>query len=124
MGVDALLVNGCNQCGFGVAMNTTELEITKVGSARGVIIPTGALRRYAFTDIAIMIETADGILLQPKTRDEAKLTWEETALEMSKSLEDWSEWDDVSADGLGSVLWDQARVAERRDAYDSKPDCR
>ena len=103
-----------------LAMNTTELEITRVGSSRGVIIPTGALRRYAFTDIAIMIETADGILLQPKARNEAKLTWEETALEMSETLEDWSEWDDTSADGLGSVLWEQAHVAESRDAYGSK----
>ena len=44
-------------------MHTTEVKIAKIGNSRGVRIPAEVLRRYAFTDTAILVESVDGLLL-------------------------------------------------------------
>jgi hypothetical protein len=40
-----------------------------------------------------MEERSDGILLLPRSHLSTKLSWEETAREMARAGEDWSEWD-------------------------------
>jgi exonuclease III len=35
----------------------------------------------------------------------AKLSWEDTARQMSEAEEDWSVWDSTSADGLRNCPW-------------------
>jgi antitoxin component of MazEF toxin-antitoxin module len=72
-------------------MKTTELKITRIGNSRGVRIPAEALRRYAFTDAAIMVEGVDGIWLRPKRQADGKLSWDETAKAMAAASEGWSE---------------------------------
>ncbi len=101
-------------------MHTTELRIAKIGNSRGVRLPVEVLRRYAFGDTAIMIEGVDGILLRPKQQGDAKLSWADTAKAMAAAAEDWSDWDAVSSDGLDDIPWEAARVAEKRDGYETK----
>jgi len=82
-----------------------ELKIAKIGNSRGIRIPTGVLRRYAFTDAAVMVEGVDGILLRPKRQADVKMSWTDTAAAMAASSEDWAEWEGVSDDGLADVPW-------------------
>jgi antitoxin component of MazEF toxin-antitoxin module len=102
-------------------MQTTELKIAKIGNSRGVRIPAEVLRRYAFGDAAILVESVDGILLRPKQQADAKLSWSDTAKAMAVESEDWSDWDAVASDGLDNIPWETARVTEKRDGYETKP---
>ena len=95
-------------------MRTMELKIAKIGNSRGVRIPTGVLRRYAFTSTAIMVENVDGILLRPNRQTDAKMSWSDTAKAMATSAEDWSEWDTVAADGLTGLPWKTEGAAIKR----------
>lgn len=101
-------------------MHTTELRVAKIGNSRGVRLPAEVLRRYAFGDTAIMIESVDGILLRPKQQADAKLSWADTAKAMAADSEDWSSWDAVASDGLDDIPWETARVAEKRAGYETK----
>lgn len=101
-------------------MQTVVLKIAKIGNSRGVRIPSGVLRRYAFTDTAIMVESVDGILLRPKRQADEKLSWADTAKAMAAAAEDWSDWDAAAADGLDDIPWEPAHVAERRGGYETK----
>ena len=101
-------------------MQTTELKVAKIGNSRGVRLPAEVLRRYAFGDTAIMVESVDGILLRPKRQADAKLSWADTAKAMAAAAEDWSDLDGVSSDGLDDIPWEAARVAEKRDGYETK----
>ena len=98
-------------------MQRQELKIAKIGNSRGVRIPMGVLRRYAFTDTAIMIESVDGILLIPKRQTDVKMSWADTAKDMAASSEDWSDLDVTTADGLEGVPWKTDRVAEKGSTY-------
>lgn len=66
-----------------------------------------------------MEERSEGILLRPLGPVVKKLTWEETAREMTASREDWSEWDTTAVDGLENLPWqgDRGRVAEKPAHY-------
>jgi len=101
-------------------MQTMEVKIAKIGNSRGVRIPAEVLRRYAFGDAAIMIESVDGILLRPKQQADAKLSWTDTAKAMAAAAEDWSDWDVAASDGLDDIPWETASVAEKRDGYETK----
>lgn len=72
----------------------------------------------------IMEERTEGILLRPAAGSAEKMSWEDTAREMSVSRESWSEWHAVDADGLDAVPWEpskKAKVAEKRRSYGRKP---
>lgn len=101
-------------------MQTMEVKIAKIGNSRGVRIPAEVLRRYAFGDTAILVESVDGLLLRPKQQADAKLSWADTAKAMAAAAEDWSDWDGVSSDGLDDIPWEVARVAEKRDGYETR----
>jgi len=92
-------------------MQAQELKIAQIGNSRGIRIPTGVLRRYAFTDTAIMIESVDGILLRPAQQADTKMSWADTAKEMAASSEDWSDLEAASADGLDGIPWATASIA-------------
>ena len=47
-----------------------------------------------------MEEREEGILLRPTLVVGSKLSWEATARAMAVAVEDWSDWDDMLADGL------------------------
>lgn len=102
-------------------MHTTEIRVAKIGNSRGVRIPAEVLRRYAFGDTAILVESVDGILLRPKQQADAKLSWADTAKAMAAESEDWSDWGSTASDGLDGIPWETAGVVEKRDVYKTKP---
>jgi antitoxin component of MazEF toxin-antitoxin module len=104
-------------------MRPRELKVARIGNSRGVRLPAGTLQRYRIGDTVLMEERSDGILLRPRGPAMAKLSWEETAREMGRRAEDWSEWDAALADGLESIPWQDPRakrVAEPRAEYAPK----
>lgn len=101
-------------------MLTMEVKIAKIGNSRGVRIPAEVLRRYAFGDTVIMIESVEGILLRSKQQADAKLSWADTAKAMAAESEDWSDWDAAASDELDVIPWETASVAEKRDGYKPK----
>lgn len=104
-------------------MRTSELKIARIGNSRGVRLPAATLRRYRVGATVLMEERADGIVLRPMAVRGDKLSWEDTAREMGKAGENWSEWDVASSDGLESVPWEggKAVVAERKASYGKGP---
>ncbi len=105
-------------------MDPIELKVARIGNSRGVRLPAKTLERYAIGDRVIMEETADGILLRPRREATPKLSWQETAVAMAASAEDWSEWDGTAADGLNELTWDRPairRVAEPKTVYETRP---
>ena len=104
-------------------MKPVELKVARIGNSRGVRLPAGTLKRYGIGGTVLMEERSDGILLRPRGRAAAKLSWEETAREMMAAAEDWSEWDAAAADGLDDIPWapDRGiRVAERGAGYPAR----
>ena len=90
-------------------MSTIKLKVARIGNSRGVRLPAAALRRYRIGEAVLMEERSDGILLRPVSSAAPKLSWEETALEMAASHEDWNEWDATAVDGLNDVAWRASR---------------
>jgi antitoxin MazE len=75
-----------------------DLKVVPIGNSRGVRLPKSVLNKYAITDTVVLEEREDGILLRSK-QDE-RLSWEETYQEMAREREDWSDLDVTLADGL------------------------
>jgi mRNA interferase MazF len=104
-------------------MKTQELKVARIGNSRGVRLPASSLKRYAVGPVLVMEERTEGILLRPLGPAVEKLSWEDTAREMSAANEDWSEWDALDADGLDLVPWQASmgrRIKEKRTPYGSK----
>lgn len=101
-------------------MKPVELKVARIGNSRGVRIPAATLARYRIGPTVVMEERSDGILLRPLGSRDAKLSWEETARDMARTAEDWSEWDLVAADGADMTPWEPGKtpkVAEGRAGY-------
>jgi antitoxin component of MazEF toxin-antitoxin module len=104
-------------------MKSLELKVASIGNSRGVRLPAETLKRYGIDAAVVMEERSDGILLRPVGRASAKLSWEDTAREMTRGDERWGDWDAVDADGLAEVPWDPGkarRVAEPRESYPAR----
>ena len=99
-------------------MPPVELKVTRIGNSRGVRIPASTLERYQVGESVVMEERSDGILLRPAGVAVTKLSWAETAREMAAAVEDWSEWDTTTGDGLDAVPWSPTR--QRRGAEPAK----
>ena len=95
-------------------MKFTELKVARIGNSRGVRIPATTLARYRIGDSVVMEERPEGLLLRPQASAPPKLSWEDTAAAMAAETEDWSDWEAISADGLGDLPWSPSkhRVAE------------
>jgi antitoxin component of MazEF toxin-antitoxin module len=103
-------------------MKPVELKVARIGNSRGVRLPAATLERYGIGESVVMEERSDGILLRPVGKGSAKLSWGETAQEMAAAEEDWSDFDQTSADGLDGVPWQAPprRVAEPKATYESR----
>jgi antitoxin MazE len=77
---------------------TLTLKLVRVGNSRGVRLPKTLLDQYAIRDSVVAEERADGLLLRAG-RDK-KLSWTETAKEMLREKEDWSDFEAAVGDGL------------------------
>ncbi|MGH7337066.1 MAG: AbrB/MazE/SpoVT family DNA-binding domain-containing protein [Myxococcota bacterium] len=101
-------------------MATIKLKVARIGNSRGIRLPAASLRRYRIGEAVLMEEKSEGILLRPIGPAVEKLSWDETAREMSASLEDWSVWDAAAGDGLSDLPWQadrKGRVAEPSTRY-------
>ncbi len=98
-------------------MQTTEVKIARIGNSRGVRIPAEVLRRYAFTEVAILVEGVDGLLLCPRKEKDVKMSWADTAKAMAEASESWSDWDATSSDGIAELDWESSCVAEKKIGY-------
>jgi antitoxin component of MazEF toxin-antitoxin module len=104
-------------------MKPVELKVARIGTSRGVRIPTATLERYHIETSVVMEERSDGILLRPRGPAKRKLSWEDTAQEMAAGAEDWSAWDATSSDGLDETPWAAPRprrVAEKKPKYEAR----
>lgn len=94
----------------------------RIGNSRGVRLPAATLARYHIGDCVVMEERSEGILLRPRGSTSVKLSWAETAREMSDASEDWSDWDHTIADGLQDVQWEgELEPRKRRSIAESEP---
>ncbi len=104
-------------------MAQRRLKVSRVGNSRGVRIPANTLKRYEIGAEVLMEERSDGILLRPTGNTVQKLSWAETAIEIARSNEDWSDWDTTSTDGLEEIEWRHnrsKRVAEKGSSYERR----
>ncbi len=111
----------CNYCYY---MKSSELKVARIGNSKGVRLPAATLERYNIGDVVIMEEHLEGILLRPHGSPIHKLSFQETARQMSAEQENWNEWDTTNADGLDDIPWDHRaprKVAERKKNYLGKP---
>ena len=76
----------------------TELKLSRIGNSRGIRLPASLLKRYHMEDIVLVEEGTDSITLRPKLSK--KLSWKETAREMARAKEDWSDLETTVNDGL------------------------
>ncbi|OFW25744.1 MAG: hypothetical protein A3H97_01950 [Acidobacteria bacterium RIFCSPLOWO2_02_FULL_65_29] len=75
-----------------------ELKVVLIGNSRGVRLPKAVLDKYAIRDAVVVEEREEGLLLRSK--QDKRLSWEDTYKEMAREREDWSDLDATVADGL------------------------
>ena len=80
-----------------------ELKVVAIGNSRGVRLPKGVLAKYAIRDAVTLEEREEGLLLRSK--NDKRLSWNETFMAMAREREDWSEFDATLADGLDKESW-------------------
>jgi antitoxin component of MazEF toxin-antitoxin module len=67
--------------------------MTRAGRSHAIRLPEELIKHYGFAGTLAAEPRADGLLL--KAKKQAKLSWEETAAEMARSDEDWSDWESL-----------------------------
>lgn len=105
--VGVIVCNYCDYCAFHLNDNGVDMEkqlrardvkLVPIGNSQGVRIPKTLLQKYGFSDLLVLEETEQGILLRKKQED--KLSWEETFKAMAEEGEDWTDLDSTLLDGL------------------------
>jgi antitoxin MazE len=81
----------------------TEIKVVPIGNSRGVRLPKATLTKYSIKDSVLLEEREEGILLRSK--NDKRLSWEETFKEMAREREDWSDLEPTTADGLDKEPW-------------------
>ena len=75
-----------------------EIKLIAIGNSRGIRLPKTLLRQYGWNEFIVMEEAEDGVFL--RARDMGKLSWEETYRAMAAAAEDWSDFEEATADGI------------------------
>lgn len=86
-----------------VSTLTRDIKLVAVGNSRGVRLPRELLRKYGISDVLVLEERSEGILLRGTAS--AKMSLDQTFAEMAVAQEDWSDWDGVATDGLAALKW-------------------
>jgi antitoxin MazE len=76
-----------------------ETKLINIGNSKGIRLPKRLIERYHLRERLVLEEIEDGILIKADTPED-KLSWEDTFKEMSRGNEDWSDLDEVVADGI------------------------
>lgn len=75
-----------------------ELKVVPIGNSHGVRLPKAVIDKYAMRETVMLEEREDGVLLRSK--QDRRLSWEDTFKQMAREEEDWSDLDGTLADGL------------------------
>jgi antitoxin MazE len=81
----------------------TEIKVVPIGNSRGVRLPKATLTKYSIKSSVLLEEREEGILLRSK--DDKRLSWEDTFKEMALEKEDWGDLEAATADGLDKDPW-------------------
>jgi antitoxin MazE len=81
----------------------TEIKVVPIGNSRGVRLPKSTLTKYSIKSSVLPKEREEGILLRSK--DDKRLSWEDTFKEMALEKEDWGDLEAATADGLDKDSW-------------------
>ncbi len=85
------------------AATTRDIKLITIGNSRGVRLPRELLRKYGISDILVLEERSEGILLRGSSG--AKMSLDQTFAEMAMAQEAWHDWDGTAADGLDTLKW-------------------
>ena len=77
---------------------TIGVKLVAIGSSKGIRIPKVLRQKYGWSDLVVIEETEDGLLLRREKGD--KLSWRGTYRAMAAADQDWSDLEVVVADGL------------------------
>lgn len=80
-----------------------DLKVVPIGNSRGVRLPKAVLEKYAIRDVVVAEQREEGLLLRSK--QDKRLSWEETYKDMARNREDWRDMDARVADGLDKEPW-------------------
>jgi antitoxin MazE len=79
-------------------LRTRDAKIVAIGNSKGVRIPKALLQKYGLKNSLLIEETEKGLLLRSK--EESKLSWEDTYKAMADEKEQWHDLDETLLDGL------------------------
>ncbi len=77
---------------------TREVKLIPIGDSKGIRIPKELLDKYGWSDVLLLEECEDGVVLRGKGTH--RLSWEDTYRTMAVESEDWSDFDAAMADGV------------------------
>jgi antitoxin MazE len=76
-----------------------ESKLINIGNSKGIRLPKKLIQKYHLDEKLTLEEKKEGILIKADIPDN-KLSWDETYKEMAKEKEDWSDFDNLAADGI------------------------
>jgi antitoxin MazE len=79
-------------------IRSRDAKIVPIGNSKGVRIPKALLQKYGLKNFLLIEETEKGLLLRSK--EESKLSWEDTYKAMANEKENWDDFDTTLLDGL------------------------
>jgi len=79
-------------------IRSRDIKLIPIGNSKGVRIPKALLQKYGLKNSILIEETDKGLLLRSK--EEGKLSWEDTYKIMADEKENWDDFDTTLLDGL------------------------
>lgn len=79
-------------------IRSRDAKLVPIGNSKGIRIPKALIQKYGLKDSVLIEETDKGLLLRSK--EESKLSWEETYRTMAGEKENWDDFGTTILDGL------------------------
>ncbi len=79
-------------------LRTRDAKLVPIGNSKGIRIPKALLQKYGLKNSLLIEETDKGLLLRSK--EESKLSWEDTYKAMASEQEHWEGFDTALLDGI------------------------
>ncbi|RJP39876.1 MAG: AbrB/MazE/SpoVT family DNA-binding domain-containing protein [Desulfobacteraceae bacterium] len=79
-------------------IRSRDAKLVPIGNSKGVRIPKALLQKYGLKDSLLIEETEKGLLIRSK--EENKLSWEDTYKTMADEKENWDDFSATLLDGL------------------------
>lgn len=89
-------------------IRSRDAKLVAIGNSKGVRIPKDLLQKYGIKGSLLIEETEKGLLLRSK--EENKLSWEDTYKTMAEAKENWSDLDTTLLDGLEGEDFEYKKV--------------